>query len=102
MATNGKPLKTGTFGTCSYERTSPSSLTPATKVVNIFLSFEEALKLNMAIDEAVRAIGRYNRSTAAGKNAALNVAIHLDQSRISVHEGNVTARPKETSSALAQ
>jgi hypothetical protein len=85
-------LKTDTFGTCSYGRTSPKQLAADTRVVNIFLSFEEALKLNMAIDECVRKLGRYNRATKAGKGAALNLAVHLDQCRISVHEGNLEAR----------
>jgi len=38
---------------------------------------------------AVRLLNRYNKSKKAGKRAALNIAIHLDQSRISVHEGKL-------------
>ena len=83
----GKPLKISAFGTCSFAKTSPAQLTSETKIVNVILSFEEALKLNLAIDECVRTLGRYNRATKTGKSAALNVAIHLDQRRISVHEG---------------
>ena len=81
--------KQGTFGTCPYQRTSSpeDQLSPETKVLNVFLSFEDALQLNVAIDECVRRLNRYKRNSKVGKRAALNIAIHLDQRRISVHEG---------------
>jgi hypothetical protein len=42
-----------TFGTCEYERISPhkDKLSADTRVLNVILPFEEALKLNLAIDE---------------------------------------------------
>ncbi len=42
--TNGATTKSYTFGTCAYDRTSPprTALSPETKVLNIFLTFEEA------------------------------------------------------------
>jgi hypothetical protein len=45
--------KQHTFGTCAYSKTNPDQtrLTGQTKVLNIHLSFEEALKLNIAVDE---------------------------------------------------
>ncbi len=41
------------FGTCSYAKTSPAqgTLSPKTKILNVLISFEDALKLNLAIDE---------------------------------------------------
>lgn len=89
MADKQKPLKKSSFGTCSVERTSPPKVDADTKVVNVFLTFEEALKLNLAIDECVHHLGRYKRSTTAGKSAGLNLAVHLHQHRISVQEGKV-------------
>ncbi len=59
------------------------------RALNLFLSFEEALKLNLAIDEAVRRLNSYNRATRAGKSAALNVTIYLDKKRITVNEGKL-------------
>jgi len=84
-------FKHNTFGTCAYECTKPprTALTNATKIINVHLSFEDALKLNLAIDECVRRLNRYNKAKKAGKRVALNVAIHLDQSRISIHEGKL-------------
>ena len=83
--------KSYTFGTCSYERTSParSALSPDTKVVNIIVPFEEALKLNLAVDECVRKLNSYKMSTTEGKRAALNLTIYLDMNRIAVNEGKM-------------
>jgi hypothetical protein len=84
-------FKQNTFGTCAYDCTKPprEALTSSTKIINVHLSFEEALKLNLAIDECVRLLNRYNKAKKAGKRAALNLAIHFDQGRISVHEGKL-------------
>ena len=83
--------KSFSFGGCSLGRLSPKleSLGPETKVLNITLSFEDALKLNLAIDECVRKLNSYKRSTAAGKRSALNLAVHLDQARITINEGKL-------------
>ncbi len=77
-----------TFGTCAYERTSPArdKVSPATKVLNIVVPFEEALKLNLAVDECVRKLNSYKKSTTEGKRAAMNLTIYFDLSRIAVNE----------------
>ena len=84
-------FKQDTFGTCAYASTTPprAKLTNETKIMNVLLSFEEALKLNLAIDECVRKLNRYKKSMKAGKRAALVVAVHLDQERISIHENKL-------------
>ena len=52
-----------TFGTCEYQRTNPplQDLSKDTSGLNILLSFEEALKLNLAIDECVRKLNKYKK-----------------------------------------
>jgi len=82
------PKKKFSFGTCAYDITNPSraSLTNTTQILNVVISFEEGLKLNLAIDEALRKINTYKKSTTEGKRAALNLAIFLDQNRLSVNE----------------
>jgi hypothetical protein len=82
-------LKDGAFGACSYEKTSPQQLAQTTRAVNMVLSFEEALKLNLAIDEGVRKLGRYNRATKTGKRAGLMLIVHFDKKRIRVQEGKL-------------
>ena len=83
--------KTFTFGTCSYGKVYPHStkLTEDTKTLNIFLSFEDTLKLNLAVDEAARKLNSYNRATTGGKSAALQLTIHLDTRRITINEGKL-------------
>ena len=79
------------FGTCDYSYTSPERrrISRDTVVLNVVVPFEDALKLNLAIDECVRKINRYKKSTSEGKRAALNLAIFLGQNRISVNEGKL-------------
>ena len=83
--------KTGSFGTCAYEWTSPHrrKLTTQTRILNVGLAFDEALKLYRALDEALSVVNSYKRSTAHGKRAGVNIAVHLDQDRISVHEAKI-------------
>ena len=80
------------FGGCAIGAFSPAreKITSRTKIVNVVLSFEEALKLGLAIDECVRELNSYNRSTKAGRDAALNLAIHIDKGRITVNESNLS------------
>jgi hypothetical protein len=83
--------KTFSFGACSFNRTSPKreQITPKTKIVNVLITFEEALKLSLAIDECVRKLTTYNRSTKLGKSMGLNLAVHLDKARVTVNEEKV-------------
>jgi hypothetical protein len=87
-------LKKGQFGACSYARSSPESLSGTTTALNFVISFEDALKLNLAIDECVRQLGRYNRATRAGKNTGLMLVIHLDKKRIRVLQKKVSPSTK--------
>lgn len=92
MSEARKPAtKTFSFGGATFGKLSPqlAALSPDTRVLNVTLSFEEALKLNLAVDECLRRLNSYNRSTSAGKRAALNVAIHLDKGRVTVNEGKI-------------
>lgn len=92
MATNNQtPKKGGTFGTCSYERTSPpkEELAAGKQVINLVIKFEEALKLNLAIDECIRQLNEYNRKYKSGKDAALQISIHFDKNKVMVSEGKL-------------
>jgi hypothetical protein len=81
-------VKTFSFGACNIASTSPelANLFAATKKLNVRLSFEDALKLHLAIGECARTLNGYNRSTKAGKKLALNLTIHLDMNRLTVNE----------------
>jgi hypothetical protein len=88
--TNRQPrLKKAQFGACNFARHSPEALSVTTPAVNLVISFEDALKLNLAVDECVHQLGRFNRATAAGKNSGLMLVIHFDKKRIRVLAGKV-------------
>jgi hypothetical protein len=74
------------FGSCEFSRLSPEKILPSTKKLNVIIGFEEGLKLNLAIEESLRKLNRYKRSTKEGKRAAINLVIHFDVGRISVSE----------------
>ena len=89
MKSANSDMKTSSFGGCNYERSSPNQIAADTKVLNVIFSFEDALRLNLAIDECVRKLNAYNRAKKKGKSAGLSVAIHLDKRRVTVHEGKL-------------
>lgn len=77
------------FGGCSIKQIRPNVRGQA-KVLNIIIPFEEVLKLNLAIDECVRKLNKYNFSTKEGKRAAVNLVIHAHKNRIAVAEAKLT------------
>jgi hypothetical protein len=85
--------KTFSFGGCDFNRTSPGldALTPNTAMLNVEISFEDALKLHLAMGECIRRLNSYKRSTAEGKRTALNLAIHLTKGRITINETKAVA-----------
>jgi hypothetical protein len=88
-----KPTRTKTFGFggCTFARTSPKrdALDASTPMLNIAMSFEDALKLSLAIDECIRRLNSYNRATRAGKRSGLNLAVHLNKGRITINEATL-------------
>jgi hypothetical protein len=76
------------FGGCSYLKESPAhgKLSPSTQVLNLVIPFEEALKLDIAVDEAVRRLNADQRRAGRRKPAALNLTVHFHTARITVSE----------------
>jgi len=83
--------KTFSFGGCTFSSTSPewAKVTTNTKILNVQITFEEALKLSLAIDECVRKLNSYKRSTRAGKRMGLNLAVHIGTHRVTINEEKV-------------
>lgn len=71
-------------------RPEPGEGTP--KALNVHLAFDDALKLHFAIGQALAQIGCYNRSTDAGKRAAVNLCLYPHKRRITVNEGRLRSR----------
>lgn len=84
------------FGGCTYTTKSPSEIADGTKVVNLKLSFEEALKLNVAVTACVQHLTRQNRSTPDKRRSCLKLIVHLDEKRrIRVQLGKVPHRERQ-------
>ena len=97
MANETNPAeKTTSSGGCAFDRVNPSreDLNPATHKLNLIISFEEALKLNLAIQERLRAINKLKMSSTAGKLAALNLVVDLNVNNISVMPGKLAKKKK--------
>lgn len=90
MATKPQ-TKSFSFGGCkiAYIGPSVSTLSPTTPALNVSVSFEEALKLSLAIDECVRQLNRYKRNTSIGKNKGVNLMIRLQTPSITVNEADL-------------
>ena len=82
--------------TMNQDADSPASIKEGTTTINFTISFEEALKFNLAVDECVRKLNSYNRAKTRGKQAALALVIHLDKGRIRVSEGKLNSDEKHT------
>jgi hypothetical protein len=69
------------------------------KALNVHLTFDEALKLHFAIGQALARIGRYNRSTSAGKRSTVNLCLFVGKGRVTVNEGELPKNPRPLSGA---
>jgi hypothetical protein len=69
-------------------------LSPNTPKLNLFISFEEALKLNLALQERLRAINKLKQSTTEGKRAAVNLVVDLKVNNIAVMPGKLAKKSK--------
>jgi hypothetical protein len=94
---NEPTAKVFSFGGCDISNTSPAlaALTADTKILNVRISFEEALKLHLAIGECIRKLNSYKRNTKAGRRTALNLALHLPKYRLTVNQENLSAKAGE-------
>lgn len=83
--------KTFSFGGCTFSSTSPEwkNVTTSTPILNVQITFEEALKLSIAIDECVRKLNSYKRNTKTGRSMGLNLAVHVGTKRITINEEKV-------------
>jgi len=81
----------GFFGSCSFSHTSrgKESLSKDASSLDVFLSFEAALKLNLALNEGLLKLNRYNKASKEGKRCALKITMHFGNSRILVNEATL-------------
>ena len=80
------------FGACTYASMAPAQLGVGTKALNFVLTFEEALKLNVALSAAVHDLTRRNRGTPEKRRTGVMLIVHLqDKRRVRVQLGKTPA-----------
>lgn len=77
------------FGTLDVAAVSPDWGDDFPISLNMIVSFEEALKLHLSLGQALAKLNTYNRSTAAGKNSAVNLCFHTRTMRLAVNEAQL-------------
>jgi hypothetical protein len=79
------------YGGCTVNHFSPRPQEGWPPAVNIVLGFEEAMKLQLALQARLLDMNRLNRSTKEGKTAAVNLCVHVGISRITVNSDRTRA-----------
>ncbi len=90
MATR-KARQKQSYGGCNIDHFSPAKTEGWPKAINIVLGFEDAMKLQLALQARLLKMNRLNRSTREGKAAAVNLCVYSDVKRITVN-ANKTRR----------
>lgn len=81
--------KKASFGTVRVSHFSPPLGDDLPKAVNITISFEEALKLQIGLVQILGQLNGYNRATVAGRRSAVNLCLYPEKARITINEGQV-------------
>jgi len=79
-------------GSCKVDHFSPAvtDLGPTTQKMNVYLSFAEASRLVMALQERLQDIHRLKRNSKEAKTAAINLVVALSVNNVAVMPGKLT------------
>ena len=80
------------YGGCTVNHFSPAVADTWPKAINIVMSFEEALKLQLALQDRLLTINRLNRSTKEGKAAAVNLCVYPRANRVTVNADKLRSK----------
>lgn len=83
------------FGTVNVNHISPNLSEDAPNAVNITISFEEALKLQIGLVQILGKLNTYNRATTAGRRSAVNLCLYPKKQSITINEGKVREEDSE-------
>ena len=76
------------FGTITVDNFSPKKTDAWPDAINVTLSFEEALKLQLGLQHALIELNKLNRATTAGKKTAVNLCVWTS-GKITINRGKV-------------
>ena len=77
------------FGTVNINFISPKLGEDTPNAVNITISFEEALKLQIGLVQILGKLNAYNRATTAGRRSAVNLCLFPKKKSITINEGKI-------------
>jgi hypothetical protein len=78
----------------SPDITDPAKVAGGVKSANFYLTFEEALKLSLALQSCLQSLGRYDRGSRAGKDMGVELSYKSGNRRIAVNEKSVQPQSK--------
>ena len=82
------------FGACDIDHFSPPMKADATPAINMNISFEEGLKLHLALGQILGQLNSYNRATKEGRLSAINLCVYTKRKRITINESKLKNKPK--------
>jgi hypothetical protein len=62
----------------------PREILPDTKILNVEISFEEAMKIHLAMGDCLSKLNTYKRN--ARPKRVMTFAIHLDSNSVTIHD----------------
>src|SRR5437870_1671580 len=90
------PTKSADYhGSANYIRTLPDVAARGVRSINVLISFEQALRLSLAVQSCVMNLNKYNRSDAIGREMGLRLSLKTGSKSIAVIEASVTSDEKE-------
>jgi hypothetical protein len=81
--------KQSSFGGANLARVGPFPAHGLPQTMNLTLSFEETLKLHLALGQVLAKLNGYNRATRAGRQSATVLAVYPYKKRAFVREGRL-------------
>lgn len=81
------PKRSDTFGGANVNHIGPIPEHGLPKTINVTSTFEETLKLHLALGQILAKLNGYNRAKREGKRAATVPGIYASRKRVVVREG---------------
>jgi hypothetical protein len=79
----------------TYVRTSPDVVAKNLESMNVYMTFEEALRFSLAVQSWVMNLNRYKRSAAAGRDMGMLLSFKTRTKTVTVIETAVSSEEQE-------
>ena len=87
------PIKSADYhGSASFSKTSPDVAGQGVKSINVYLPFEEALRLSLAVQSCVMNLNRYDRASSAERKMGMLLSLKTKVRPITVIETAVSSK----------